>query len=145
MTKNNETKSAAGKSRDASSTANDRVSELANDVIEFARRNPGLAVAAGIGVGILASALLPKNAAGKLARGAAALAAVAGEAGLVLGEQARDAAREGGHKAKGLSTDLAESAEVLARRASRAAAGAGHDVRKAGARLAKDLSSWAKH
>ena len=60
---------------------------------------PGLTIAAGLGLGLLVGALLPKTAGSKLARRSTALAAAAGELGLFLARQAMektaDAGREG--------------------------------------------------
>ncbi|MFN5245107.1 MAG: hypothetical protein ACK5B7_11850 [Novosphingobium sp.] len=60
---------------------------------------PWLAVAAGLGLGLLAGALAPKKAGGKLGKRALRLAIPAGEIGLALskqaGERASDAGREG--------------------------------------------------
>lgn len=61
---------------------------------------PGLTIAAGLGLGLLAGALLPKTAGSKLARRGTALAAVAGELGLFLAKQAMEKAADAGREGR---------------------------------------------
>jgi hypothetical protein len=61
---------------------------------------PGLTIAAGLGLGLLAGALLPRSAGSKLARRGTALAAVAGEIGLILARQAIEKAGEAGREGR---------------------------------------------
>lgn len=60
---------------------------------------PWLAVAAGVGLGLLAGALVPRKSSSRLGKRALGLAIAAGELGLALskqaGERASDAGREG--------------------------------------------------
>lgn len=105
---------------------------------------PGLAIAAGLGIGLLAGALLPRSAGRKLARGAFFLASTGGELGLILGKQAlhkADAAtREGREK-------LGETAVEAAHKAADAGRKAADVGRKAGVeaqRVAGDASERAR-
>ena len=60
----------------------------------LAKEYPWLAMAAGLGVGVLVAALLPRNAVSKAGRRAMAAATVAAELGLAFSKQARDVAEE---------------------------------------------------
>lgn len=75
---------------------------------------PGLAIAAGVGMGLLAGALLPRSAGRKLARGAVFLASAGGEIGLALGKQALQAAdeatRESREKISEVASDVVHNA-----------------------------------
>lgn len=74
---------------------------------------PGLAIAAGLGIGLLAGALLPRSAGRRLARGAVFLASAGGEIGLALGKQALQAAdeatREGRERLSETATEVAHT------------------------------------
>lgn len=116
---------------------------------------PGLAIAAGLGIGLLAGALLPRSAGRKLARGAVFLASAGGELGLALGKQALQAAdeatREGRGKLSGTASevahDLSGRASDLAERASdlgTKAAEAGRTVSAGAQRIASDASDRAR-
>lgn len=105
------------------------------DYRSLAAEYPVLTVAAGIGLGLLVGALVPKSAGGKLGKRAMALATVAGEIGLALSKQARDAAVEAGHD--GLARAGSASAP-LRRRAVRIAGSAGSGARSAGLTVAKE-------
>jgi len=93
---------------------------------------PWLAVAAGVGVGLLAGALAPKRApsGGKFGKRALGLAIAAGELGLALsrqaGERAGEAGREGLARARDGSRQVKATARstgaVIAREAIRLAA-----------------------
>ena len=91
---------------------------------------PWLAVAAGVGLGALAGALIPKRAGGKLGQRAVALAMMAGEVGLALSKQAGDraseASRDGVARAKDSTRQFKRTArsagETIAREAIRLAA-----------------------
>lgn len=61
---------------------------------------PGLTIAAGLGLGLLAGALLPRMAASKLASRGTALAAIAGEVGLFLAKQAMEKAADAGREGR---------------------------------------------
>ncbi|MEQ1499066.1 MAG: hypothetical protein ABL914_10430 [Novosphingobium sp.] len=99
------------------------------DYRSLAAEYPMLTVAAGIGLGLLAGAILPKGAGGKAGRRAMGLAAAAAELGLVLSKQARDRAADAGRD--GLS-ELGERTTPLRQRAVRA----GGSARSKGVRLA---------
>jgi hypothetical protein len=71
---------------------------------------PGLVIVAGIGLGILASALLPRSAGRKLLRGGAFLASAAGELGYAFGKQAIEKAGEGRERLGDLREGLGERA-----------------------------------
>ncbi len=85
---------------------------------------PGLTIAAGLGLGLLAGALLPKSAGSKLAKRGTALAAIAGEIALFAAKQAMDkageAASEGREAAGRIGTAAGKKAGV-ARSAARTA------------------------
>lgn len=109
---------------------------------------PGLAIAAGIGVGLLAGALLPRSAGRKLARGAVFLASAGGEIGLALGKQALQAADDATRESR---EKLSETASDVAHNVAERATDLGHKAvetgRSAGAgaqRLAGDASDRAK-
>ncbi|MFT4027095.1 MAG: hypothetical protein QM676_09885 [Novosphingobium sp.] len=98
---------------------------------------PGLAIAAGLGLGLLAGALLPRSAGRKIARGVFFLATTGGELGLVLGKQAL-------RKADDVTRESREKIGETAAEAAHKAADAG---RKAGAnaqRIAGDASERAR-
>ena len=61
----------------------------------LAAEYPWLTVAAGLGLGILVGALLPRNAGGKTGRRMLGLATAAAELGLAFSKQARDKAESG--------------------------------------------------
>lgn len=105
------------------------------DYRSLATEYPLLTVAAGLGLGMLVGALVPKSAGGKLGKRAAMLATVAGEIGLALSKQARDAAVEAGNE--GLARANHASAP-LRRRAVRIAGSAGTGARSAGLIVAKE-------
>lgn len=109
---------------------------------------PGLAIAAGLGLGLLAGALLPRQAGRKLARGAVFLATTSGELGRVLGKQALskvdDATRDRRERLGDTASEVAHKAADVSRDLGKKAADAG---RKAGAdaqRLAGDASNRAR-
>lgn len=99
------------------------------DYRSLAAEYPVLTVAAGIGLGLLAGALLPKGAGSKLGRRAIGVASVAAELGLVLSKQARDKAEEAGRESL---SQLGERTAPLRKRAARA----GGSARSQGVRLA---------
>lgn len=105
---------------------------------------PGLAIAAGLGLGLLAGAILPRNTGRKLARGVFFLASTGGELGLVLGKQALtkvdDATRDSREKLTGTAMDVAHKAADVSRDVASKAADAG---RKAG-HVAGDASERAR-
>ena len=90
---------------------------------------PWLAIAAGAGAGLLLGALLPRRFTGKVGRRALAIATVAGELGLALSKQAREAASDAA--SEGLEYADEKTAPIRAR-ASRMAGTAGEQARDAG-------------
>ena len=64
--------------------------DTAKRITDQIKAHPGLALASGVVLGALVSALLPRGAARRLAKGAVAAATVGTEAGLVLARQARE-------------------------------------------------------
>ncbi|MGB7655824.1 MAG: hypothetical protein WBL74_10125 [Novosphingobium sp.] len=99
------------------------------DYRSLAAEYPWLAMAAGLGIGMLAGALMPKGAGGKMGRRAMGAATVAAELGLAFSKQARDRAQETGRE--GLE-QIGERTAPLRSRAARA----GVDARSKGVRLA---------
>ena len=113
---------------------------------DLARDYPGLLIAGGIALGILAGALLPRGVTRKLANGAMAAAAVGSETGLTLARsaraKARNAASEAGEQLAELRDDAAEGAAKLRRRASHTAgdaSNAGMDMARAGLKFLSSL------
>lgn len=101
----------------------------------LAAEYPLLAVAAGIGVGLLVGALIPKRAGSKVGKRALTLATMAGELGLALSKQARDAARDAGEDGV---AKVATASAPLRRRATRLAGNAGSGARSAGLLVARE-------
>lgn len=95
----------------------------------LAREYPLLTVAAGIGVGMLIAALLPRRFASKAAKRALGAATVAAELGLAYSKHAREAAGEAAHD--GLEK-ITESTAPLRQRAT----SVGKSARSQGLRLA---------
>lgn len=106
-------------------TAAQQPSEFATAV----KNNPMLSLAAGVGIGLLIGALVPKNAGGKTGRRVLALAGAAAELGLALGKQAADKASDAGRQ--GVAR-LEEGTAPLRQRAGRA----GNAARSRGIKLA---------
>jgi hypothetical protein len=105
---------------------------------------PGLAVAAGLGIGLLAGALLPRQAGRKLIRGGVFVASTAGELGMAFGKQAVrkvDEATRDGREAIG---DTAAKAGQVAADAGRKVADAGREAGASAHRLAGDATGQAK-
>jgi ElaB/YqjD/DUF883 family membrane-anchored ribosome-binding protein len=112
---------------------------------------PGLAIAAGLGIGLLAGAILPRSAGRKLVRGGVFVASTASELGLAFGKQAirkvDDATRDGrellgdtASKAGSIASEAGHKVTDKVTDAGRKAASAG---RKAGANaqeLAEDAT-----
>jgi len=105
------------------------------DYRSLALEYPWLTVAAGLGVGLLAGALLPKKAGSKMAGRALALASVAGELAIAYGSQAREAASESARE--GLAKVSEKTAPARAR-AARAAGSARSNMRSAGLVVARE-------
>lgn len=104
----------------------------------LAAQYPLLTLAAGIGVGVLVAALLPRRISSTFAKRAMGAATVAAELSMAFSRQARDAAGEAVHYAGDAAHDgfakLEESTAPLRQRASHA----GKNARSQGARLATE-------
>lgn len=130
----------AGAKRNAKMTDDDKTlpaittppaGEPPEDFSALARQYPGLLLAGGIAIGLVAGALLPRKAGGKLAGRAAALAAVAGELGLALSQSAREKAGDAAREGRAKLAELGDSEQA------RRVRSAGSDARSAGLRLAR--------
>lgn len=102
----------------------------------LAKEYPWLAMAAGVGVGVLIAALLPRNFAGKAGRRALGAATIAAELGLAYSKHAREVAGEAAHD--GLAK-LDETTAPLRQRANRV----GMNARSQGMRLAGEAMKLA--
>jgi hypothetical protein len=100
--------------------------------VDFVRDHPGLAVAGGIALGVIAAALLPRGTGRKLARGAIGLAETFGTAGLLLGRQVRETAEATG---SGLREQGSAAVERLERLGETASGRIGHISEAAAARM----------
>lgn len=109
---------------------------------------PGLAIAAGLGFGLLAGALLPRSTGRKLARGAVFLASAGGEIGLALGKQALHAAdeatREGREKVSETASEVVQTVAERAADLGHKAADAGRSAGAEAHRLVGDASERAR-
>lgn len=76
---------------------------------------PWLAVAAGVGVGLLAGALTPKKAGSKFGKRALTLAIAAGELGLAISKQAGERASEAGRDGLALAKEGGKQVRSTAR------------------------------
>ena len=99
------------------------------DYRSLAAEYPWLAMAAGLGIGLLVGALLPKGAGGKVGRRVMGAATVAAELGLAFSKQASDKAQDAGRE--GLE-QIEERTAPLRQRAARA----GGEARDRGVQLA---------
>lgn len=88
--------------------------EAGNTVVDFVREHPGLVVAGGVALGLVAGTLLSRGGGRKLARHALTLAEVAGTASLALGRQAMERAEDAGNGLRRQGETLAEKAGKLA-------------------------------
>lgn len=99
------------------------------DFRTLAKEHPMLTVAAGIGLGLLVGALIPKGSGGKVGRRAMGIAVAAAELGMALSKQAADKAGDAGRD--GLAR-LDQGTAPLRQRAARA----GQTARGRGIQLA---------
>lgn len=83
-------------------------------VVDFVREHPGLVVAGGVALGLVAGALLSRGGGRRLARHALTLAEVAGTASMALGRQAMERAEDAGSGLRRQGEVLAEKAGKLA-------------------------------
>jgi hypothetical protein len=95
-----------------------------------ARERPGMLMAGGLVLGLVAGALLPRGFARNLAKGAAAAVALGGEAGLGLARQVRDRAQIAAGDAAERLQDVEEGATAGVRRLRRSAADAADNASK---------------
>lgn len=79
--------------------ANDTSNEQ-EGIGDLFRKHPAAFIAGGIALGLVAGALIPRGTGRRLAKGAVALAATAGEAGLALSRNARDKAEDIGREGR---------------------------------------------
>lgn len=97
---------------------------------------PGLAIAAGLGLGLLAGAILPRSAGRKLVRGGVFIASTASELGMAFGKQAMRKADEATRDSREVLGDTAAKAGRVATEAGHKVAEAGHKVLDAGRKAA---------
>jgi hypothetical protein len=105
-------------------------------LVDQIKAHPGIAIASGLALGVLASALLPRGSARRLAKGAVAAATVGTEAGLVLARQAREKAQAAASEAVVTLHAAEDSAGEGLRRLRRGAAKAAGTTRNTGLDLA---------
>ena len=82
--------------------------------VDFIREHPGLVVASGVALGLVAGALISRGSGRKIARHALTIAEVAGTAGLALGKKALERAEDAGGELRRQGEELAEKAGRLA-------------------------------
>ena len=113
------------------------------DYRSLAKEYPWLAMAAGLGIGALVAALLPRQFVSKAGRRALGAATVAAELGLAFSKQARDVAGDAVHAAGDAAQDgLAKIDETTAPLRQRATS-AGKSARSRGIRLAGEAIKFA--
>ena len=112
---------------------------------------PGLAIAAGLGLGLLAGVLLPRSTGRKLLRGGVFVTSTASELGLAFGKQAvrkaDDATRDGREilgETAAKAGRVASDAGRKAAEAGRKAADVGRDAGAGAQRLAEDATERAR-
>ena len=103
----------------------------------LAAEYPGLVIAGGLALGLLAGSLLPRSAGSKLSRRATTLVGIASEVGLVLGKQALERASTASRDGRGKLGELGGALGEKAAGARRKAGAASSTVRVAGLALAK--------
>jgi ElaB/YqjD/DUF883 family membrane-anchored ribosome-binding protein len=79
-------------------------------VVDFVRDHPGIVVAGGVAVGLIAGAFLSRGSGRKLAKHALTLAEVAGTASLALGRHAAERAEDAGSELRRKGGELADKA-----------------------------------
>lgn len=82
-------------------------------IADFAREHPGMAIAGGVAIGLIAGALLSRGSGRSIARRALTLAEAAGTASLALSRQAAERAEEAGSELRKQGGALAEKAGKL--------------------------------
>lgn len=91
-----------------------KADDAGNAVVDFVREHPGMVVAGGVALGLVAGALLSRGSGRKLARHALSLAEVAGTASMALGRQAMERAEDAGSGLRRQGEAIAEKAGKLA-------------------------------
>jgi hypothetical protein len=93
--------------------------DAASGIAGFVKDHPALVIAGGLALGLAAAALVPSSTRRRIARGTAAAASAASEAGLRLGKQgdsageARRIAGEAASQARDTGIDWAKAAVAL--------------------------------
>lgn len=82
-------------------------------VTDFVRDHPGVVIAGGVALGLVAGALLSRGGGRKLARHALTLAEAAGAASVTLGRQAKERAEDAGSELRQQGKVLADKAGKL--------------------------------
>ena len=117
------------------------LSEPPEDLASLLREHPGLIVAGGLAIGLLAGVMLPKRTAakagGNLGTKALSIAAVAAELAVTLGQQAREQAGDAASEGRAKLADLGESAGTLGRKAAHRASAVKGEAARTGLKLAR--------
>lgn len=106
---------------------------------------PGLAIAAGLGLGLLAGVLLPRSTGRKLLRGGVFVASTASELGLAFGKQAVRKADDATRDGREILGETAAKAGRVASDAGRKAADVGREAGAGAQRLAEDATERARN
>jgi hypothetical protein len=109
-------------------------------VSDLIREHPGLAIAAGLGIGLLVSALIPKGPGRKLLRRGGLVASAAADMALVLGRQALARAGEATEEGRERLDEIGDRVGGAALRAASASRAAGKSVQ----RMAREASATAR-
>ncbi|MFA7601542.1 MAG: hypothetical protein WCY29_00920 [Novosphingobium sp.] len=104
--------------------------EAGKPVADFVRDHPGMLIAGGVALGLVAGGLLARGNGRKLARHALSLAEAAGAAGLTLGRQAVERAEDAGSELRRQGEAIAQKAGKLAAPAEEAADNAGEAAQR---------------
>lgn len=115
---------------------NPRDDDAPKSLTDQIKAHPGIALASGLALGVVVSALLPRGSARRLAKGAAAAATAGTEAGLLLARQAREKAEAAASEAVVTLHNAEDSAGEGLRRLRRGAAKAAGTTRNTGLDLA---------
>ena len=111
-------------------------SDTGKSLTDQIKAHPGIALASGLALGVVVSALLPRGSARRLAKGAAAAATVGSKAGLEIAQQARERAQSAAGDAVVTLHAAEENAGAGLRRLGRGAAHAASTTRNTGLSLA---------
>jgi hypothetical protein len=109
-------------------------------VSDLIREHPGLAIAAGLGLGLLVSVLVPKGPGRKLLRRGGLVASAAADMALVLGRQALARAGEASEEGRERLDEIGDRVGDAAHRAAAASRAAG----KSAQRMAREASATAR-